>query len=118
MPQVLVDLLDRFSRRVSTEAVYLASMVLRYKLAVNDVSISRIINRGIIAQPKDEVRQAAISLLREIEKSAGRDIVAFDKKTTERYLRELAKVIQQRSADDLGYEQKQGQELLKSLRAE
>jgi hypothetical protein len=118
MPAVLVDILGRFSRRVSTEAAYLASMVLRYKLAINDISVSKVINKGIIAQPRDEVRRAAISLLQEIEKSAGKSIAAFDKKTAEKYLRQLAEVIQRRSAEDLGYEEKEGHELLKSLRTE
>jgi hypothetical protein len=118
MPQALVDILGRFTRRVSTEAAYLASMVLRYRLAIRDVSVSKVINKGIIAQPREEVRQAAIALLQEIERSAGKSISDFDKRTAEKYLRELAKMIQRRSADDLGYEQKQGQELLKSLRDE
>lgn len=118
MSLVLANILGRFSRRVSTEAAYLASMVLRYRLTVADVSLNKVINKGIIAEPKDEARRAAISLLREIERSAGKDIAAFDKKTAERYLRDLSKEIQRRSADDLGYEDKRGQELLKALRAE
>jgi len=36
----------------------------------------------------------------------------------EKYLRELSAVVQQRSADDLGYEEKQGHKLLKSMRDE
>ena len=79
---------------------------------------ARSFNKGIIAQPRDEVRRAAISVLQEIERSARKNIAAFDKRTTEKYLRELAEVIQRRSADDLGYEEKQGHELLKSLRDE
>jgi hypothetical protein len=118
MAQLLVDILERFSRRVSTEAAYLASMVLRYRLSVADVSADKIISKGIIAQPRNEVRRAATSLLREIERSAGKNISAFDKKTVEKYLRELARVVQQRSASDLRYEEKQGQELLRSLRSE
>ena len=118
MPQALVDILESFSRRVSTEAAYLASMVLRYRLAITDVSVNKVINKGIIGQPRNAVRRAAISLLQEIERSAGKDIAAFDEETAEKYLRELAKIVQQRSAADLGYEEKQGRELLRSLRAQ
>jgi hypothetical protein len=116
MPQVLVELLERFSRRISTEAAYLASMVLRYRLTIDDVSASKVINKGIIAQPKEEVRRAAISLLQEIEKSAGKEIASFDKKTTEKYLKDLAKIVQERAMNDLGYEEKRGQQVLKLLR--
>lgn len=57
-------------------------------------------------------------MLQKIERSAGKNIAAVDKRTTEKYLRELAEVIQRRRADDLGYEEKQGHELLRSLRDE
>jgi hypothetical protein len=116
MPQVLTNILDSFSRQVSIEAAYLASMVLRYRLAITDLSVSKIINKGIIVQPRGEVRRATASLLQEIERSAGKSVSAFDRETVEKYLRELAKIVQQRSADDLGYEEKKGQELLRSLR--
>ena len=116
MSQELADVLDRFPRRISTEAAYLASMVLRYRLATADVLVSKVINKGIIAQPKDEVRKAAHSLLEEIERVAGKNIADFDTKTTQKYLRSLAKILQERTKSDLGYEKKQGQELLKLLR--
>ena len=106
MPQALFDILEGFSRPVSVEAAYLAAMVLRYRLTVADVSFDKILNKGIIAQPKNDVRRAAAALLREIERSAEKGIPDFDKQTTEKYLRELAKVVQQRTAEDLGYEEK------------
>jgi hypothetical protein len=48
MPQTLAGILEGFSRSVSIEAAYLAS---RYRLAVSDVSLDKILNKGIAAQP-------------------------------------------------------------------
>jgi hypothetical protein len=100
------------------EAGYYLVRLLRYKNVLTQFTRTQVISKGLAQNPSPETMQAIDDLVKEIEAAEGGRIEYLPDSTIEEYIKEISRIIQKRSIEDLGSNAQEGKDLLQKLRTE